>query len=242
MKNSAIALAALSLASLVAAMPHQSSSHVLMGRDGQCTSNANCPAGYCCSKYGYCGTGPDYCTGGSTPPPPPPTSGNCGNTGAPCASGQCCSQYGYCGTGPDYCGSTPPPSGGNPPPSGGNTVHGDNANGSIYRFGDANECHRILREYGACGISTYFQNVDPNSSFVAMPSGIFDKYGSAQHNTLCGKKITIKHNGVTRTGVVADRNLSNDNSIDMCLDLWTAFGGHDNDGTVIHNMSFDIAV
>lgn len=233
MKQSMLALIALTAASTVMAMPQlQGESPALLRRQGECTSNANCPSGQCCSKYGYCGTGADYC--GSTPPP---SSGNCGNTGAPCASGQCCSKYGYCGTGPDYCGST----GTNPPPGNGGTIHGDNANGSIYRFGDANECHRILREYGACGISTYFQNVDPNSSFVAMPSGIFDQYGSAQHNTLCGKKITITKNGVSRTGVVADRNLSNDNSIDMCLDLWTAYGGRDGDGTVIHGMSFDIA-
>lgn len=73
-----------------------------------------------------------------------------------------------------------------------------------------------------------------------MPAGFFDQYGSAQYNTLCGKKITITKNGVSRTGVIADRNLSNDNSIDMCLDLWTAFGGRDNDGTVIRGLSFDI--
>lgn len=225
MKQSTLAIL-LSMASTIAAASPQ-----LLRRQGECTSSSNCPSGQCCSKYGYCGTGADYCGGSS----PPSGGNNCGNTGAPCAAGQCCSQYGYCGTGPEYCGG-----GSNPPPTGGSGIHQDNANGSIYRFGDANECHRILREYGACGISTYFQNVDPNSSFVAMPAGFFDQYGSAQHNTLCGKKITITKNGVSRTGVVADRNLSNDNSIDMCLDLWTAFGGHDNDGTVIHGMSFDI--
>lgn len=218
------------MATIAMALP----SMALLARAGECTSNANCPAGSCCSQYGYCGTGSDYCNGST----PPPTTSNCGNTGAPCASGQCCSQYGYCGTGPDYCGS----SGGSLPPSDGNHAHSDNANGSIYRFGDATECHNILRDYGACGISTYFKNVNQGASFVAMPANVFDQYGAAQNNKLCGKTITITHNGVTRTGVVADRNLSNDDSIDMCLDLWTAFGGHDNDGTVIHNMSFDIAL
>ena len=31
----------------------------------KCTSNADCAAGLCCSKYGYCGTGPAYCGGTS---------------------------------------------------------------------------------------------------------------------------------------------------------------------------------
>uniref|UniRef100_A0A453CAJ3 Chitin-binding type-1 domain-containing protein n=3 Tax=Triticinae TaxID=1648030 RepID=A0A453CAJ3_AEGTS len=26
--------------------------------------NCNCPAGMCCSQWGYCGTGPDYCGAG----------------------------------------------------------------------------------------------------------------------------------------------------------------------------------
>lgn len=119
-------------------------------------------------------------------------------------------------------------------------VTGNNQNGSIFQFGDAKKCNNTFRQSGACGISTYFKNVDPNSSFVAMPAEVFDKYGSAQHNRLCGKTITMTHNGVTRTAIVADRNLSNDHSIDMCLDLWQAFGGHDNDGTVIHNFSWKI--
>lgn len=119
MKHSFTGLVALFMAAAVTAIP--ASSHLserqpdlsfsnLVSRAGECSSSANCPAGNCCSKYGYCGTGPDYCSG---------SQGNCGNTGAPCASGQCCSQYGYCGTGPDYCGTTTPPSGGDPPPTGG---------------------------------------------------------------------------------------------------------------------------
>ncbi|KAJ2976718.1 hypothetical protein NQ176_g4779 [Zarea fungicola] len=73
-----------------------------------------------------------------------------------------------------------------------------------------------------------------------MPAGVFDKFGSAQHNTLCGKTIKITRNGVTKTAIVADRNLSVDNSIDTCLDIWTAFGGHDNDGSLIHGASWTI--
>lgn len=76
---------------------------------------------------------------------------------------------------------------------------------------------------------------------VAMPSGVFDKYGAAQNNKLCGKVITMKRNGVTRKAVVADRNLSKDNSIDMCLDMWQAFGGRDGDGTLIRGFSWSVA-
>uniref|UniRef100_A0A803KW14 Chitin-binding type-1 domain-containing protein n=1 Tax=Chenopodium quinoa TaxID=63459 RepID=A0A803KW14_CHEQI len=32
-----------------------------MGDDGKCKSKGDCPKGMCCSKYGYCGSGPDYC-------------------------------------------------------------------------------------------------------------------------------------------------------------------------------------
>ncbi len=106
MKHSFSALLGLGLVSAVMAVPQsQAARYALLSRDGNCGSNSDCGAGYCCSKYGYCGQGADYCG----------SQGVCGNTGAPCAAGQCCSQYGYCGTGPDYCGSSNP-GGGNPPP------------------------------------------------------------------------------------------------------------------------------
>lgn len=116
-----------------------------------------------------------------------------------------------------------------------------NQNISIFAFGDATRCHHTLRDSGACGISTFFKNVNQEASFVAMPADVFDQHGSAQHNTLCGKTIKITHNGVTKTAIVADRNLSNDHSIDTCLDIWQAFGGHDGDGTIIRGASWTIA-
>ncbi len=160
-----------------------------------------------------------------------------------CAKGECCSQFGYCGTSAEYCGSgSEDEKEGNDSGNRDHHIHEDSVNGSIFQFGDASRCHSILREYGACGISTYFQDIKPDASFVAMPAAFFDQHGSSQHNQLCGKIITVKHNGVTRTAIVADRNYSKDNSIDMCLDLWTAFGGQDNDGTLIHDITFDIAL
>ena len=121
-------------------------------------------------------------------------------------------------------------------------VTGSNTPGSIFMFGSAANCRATFNQHGACGISTYFPHVDVKLPLVAMPSGVFDKYGAAQHNTLCGKTITMTHNGVTRKAVVADENTSAEQSIDMCLDLWTAFGGHDNDGTIIKPFSWSINV
>ncbi|KAL7818396.1 hypothetical protein V8C26DRAFT_428304 [Trichoderma gracile] len=118
---------------------------------------------------------------------------------------------------------------------------GTDQNGSIFMFGDPAGPRQLLFQSGACGLSTYFANqVDPSMPLVAMPAGVFDQFGAAQNNALCAKVITMTNNGVTRQAVVADRNLSVDNSIDMTLDLWEAFGGHDNDGTLIRGFSWSI--
>lgn len=61
-----------------------------------------CPAGECCSKWGYCGTTSEYCSN---------SQGcqlaygdcRCGSEFGKCASGKCCSQWGYCGTTDAYC-------------------------------------------------------------------------------------------------------------------------------------------
>ncbi|OAA46511.1 NLP/P60 protein [Beauveria brongniartii RCEF 3172] len=50
-----------SLISTAATMPHE-----LVALYGECSSSVNCAPGYCCSQYGYCGTGAEYC--GSSPP------------------------------------------------------------------------------------------------------------------------------------------------------------------------------
>ncbi|KAI9014027.1 hypothetical protein DFJ74DRAFT_681050 [Hyaloraphidium curvatum] len=100
--------------------------------DGRCGAGvATCyPEGPCCSQFGYCGSGGQYCDncqsmysfgnscGGhppSPPPPPPPppppnSNGRCGAAfgGAKCDGqwGQeCCSTYGWCGDRRDHCGT-----------------------------------------------------------------------------------------------------------------------------------------
>lgn len=121
------------------------------------------------------------------------------------------------------------------------TVSGTNP-GSIFQFGNAAACRQLFWQYGACGLSTYFQGkVDPNVPLVAVPGSVFSKYGNAQNNKLCAKIITMKRNGVTRQAVVADQNVGGDNSIDMCLDLWQAFGGKDGDGSILKGMTWSIA-
>ncbi|KAJ3106926.1 chitin deacetylase [Physocladia obscura] len=80
-----------------------------VGANGVCTSTESCISGLCCSQYGYCGSGTDYCnanslggTGGGI------VSGSVGQNGpctltSECEQNLCCSQYGYCGSGSDYC-------------------------------------------------------------------------------------------------------------------------------------------
>lgn len=110
MKYTFAALLCFGITAVTAIPSGQTSRYVLMARDGNCRASSDCAPGYCCSQYGYCGQGAEYCG----------SQGVCGNTGAPCGAGECCSQYGYCGTGPDYCGGSNPPGGGNdPPPTGG---------------------------------------------------------------------------------------------------------------------------
>jgi len=56
-------------------------------------------------------------------------------------------------------------------------------------------------------------------------------YGSSQYNKLCGKVATLTSRGLTKQVVVADTNVSPENSIDMTSDVWVFFGQTDNDGS-----------
>ncbi|KAJ5797052.1 uncharacterized protein N7518_005592 [Penicillium psychrosexuale] len=78
--------------------------------DGTCPAGVTCVGsafGDCCSPFGYCGTGSDYCvsTGNGTAT----QDGTCGPDygGTTCIPkfGNCCSIYGYCGNGTTYCGA-----------------------------------------------------------------------------------------------------------------------------------------
>lgn len=121
------------------------------------------------------------------------------------------------------------------------TISGSNP-GSIFQFGDTNACRDLFWQDGACGLSTYFNNgqVDPNMPLVAIPGSIFSQYGNWQNNRLCAKTITMHYNGVTQKAIIADQNVGGDNSVDMCLDMWQAFGGRDGDGSILRGMTWSI--
>ncbi|ORY37708.1 hypothetical protein LY90DRAFT_459306 [Neocallimastix californiae] len=85
-----------------------------VSKDGKCgprNNNTVCPAGECCSKYGYCGTTDDHCIKycvsefGICKNSNVSKDGKCGprNNNTVCPAGECCSKYGYCGTTDDHC-------------------------------------------------------------------------------------------------------------------------------------------
>ena len=113
---------------------------------------------------------------------------------------------------------------------------------SIFQYGDPAACRQLFYQYGACGLSTYQPNTDPNMPLVAIPGLVFDQYGASQNNQLCGKVITMTHDGITQQALVADQNVGGDNSVDVCLNTWEAFGGHDGDGSIIRDMHWEVAL
>uniref|UniRef100_A0A803L851 Chitin-binding type-1 domain-containing protein n=3 Tax=Chenopodium quinoa TaxID=63459 RepID=A0A803L851_CHEQI len=71
---------------------------------GECV-RGRCPGGLCCSKFGFCGSGPAYCGGAAEQAEAHPASvaaGEC--VRGRCPGGLCCSKFGFCGSGPAYCG------------------------------------------------------------------------------------------------------------------------------------------
>lgn len=70
---------------------------------GNCLVGSRCGTGLCCSAFGFCGSGLQYC---SAAPVVYPTAvypnRDCRLVG--CSAGYCCSPYGYCGTTAQYCG------------------------------------------------------------------------------------------------------------------------------------------
>ncbi|EMS64751.1 Agglutinin isolectin 2 [Triticum urartu] len=74
-------------------------------RCGEQGSGMECPNNLCCSQYGYCGMGGDYC-GNGCQNGACYTSKRCGSQagGKLCPNNLCCSQWGYCGLGSEFCG------------------------------------------------------------------------------------------------------------------------------------------
>jgi hypothetical protein len=74
-----------------------------------------------------------------------------------------------------------------------------------------------------------------------MPDTVMAGHGTAQHNTLYAKVVTMTVGSVTKTAVIADTNVSDTHSIDMTSDLWVAFGQRDYDGSIIPAVDWSIA-
>ena len=102
----------------------------LVQRCGPTNGNTVCNAPQCCSQFGWCGTGTEFCGVGCqgafgaacaspstsqstsvsrtvTPTRQPSPIVVCGptNGNAVCRSPNCCSQFGFCGTGAAFCGA-----------------------------------------------------------------------------------------------------------------------------------------
>lgn len=108
-------------------------------------------------------------------------------------------------------------------------------NGSIYSFADGASYNEIFYTAGNCGLSTYFSSNIPSSStipLVAMASAVMSQFGYSQNNELCGRTIEITGaNHVVQQAAIADT--AGTDIINMCIDLWEAFGGQDGDGTIM---------
>jgi len=85
-------------------------------QQGSCNQFCSDPS-LCCSQYGFCGSGIDYCDGFNPVSPDVPCGGEFVGNGICADSSLCCSQYGYCGTGTDYCSGGTNPTGPIPSPT-----------------------------------------------------------------------------------------------------------------------------
>jgi len=116
------------------------------GSNGRCGSGyGKCPAGECCSKWGYCGKTSEYCSN---------SQGcqlaygdcRCGNGFGNCEAGSCCSKWGYCGKTSEYCSNS----------QGCQLAYGDCRCGSSFGNCVAGSC---CSKWGYCGkTSEYCSN------------------------------------------------------------------------------------
>src|SRR6266487_3525695 len=71
---------------------------------GECSASNPCKVNACCSKFGHCGFGPDFCgTGCQAMCDAKPECGQYSDDPI-CPLNVCCSKFGYCGTTSDFCG------------------------------------------------------------------------------------------------------------------------------------------
>jgi hypothetical protein len=157
--------------------------------DGTCGSGTGytCEGsrfGECCSEYGYCGSGKDYCVThcdaafGLCKISPDGTCG--GDAGYSCSGsqfGSCCSKFGYCGSGDDYCtgncdagfgdcNASPPKASSTSTTSPSSNVSPDGTCGGTTGYTCAgSQFGSCCSKYGYCGATGDFcgSNCDPDS-------------------------------------------------------------------------------
>ncbi|ORX82461.1 L domain-like protein [Anaeromyces robustus] len=87
------------------------SSQETISSNGKCgPQDGKCPAGQCCSKYGWCGKSEKYCGAGCQSDfgfcnytLKISTNGKCGPKDGKCPAGKCCSKHGWCGNTSEHC-------------------------------------------------------------------------------------------------------------------------------------------
>ncbi|CAF3892870.1 unnamed protein product [Adineta steineri] len=80
--------------------------HVAIADSSTCSATSPCANGACCSQWGSCGYGPDFC--GKKCLSNCEAKAECGKYGKKetCPLNVCCSEFGFCGTTEDFCSIT----------------------------------------------------------------------------------------------------------------------------------------
>ncbi|KAJ1657349.1 hypothetical protein IWQ61_003238 [Dispira simplex] len=144
---------------------------------GQCNANTPCPDNMCCSQYGYCGTGSEFCGEGCQNGPCEGGQGSCSAKQACTDPTHCCSKFGFCGIGTEFCGAGCQ----NGPCEGSETPCSSTA-----ACADETLC---CSQYGYCGVGTEFcgagcQNGPCEGSITTSPTETFTSTPTSTSSTI----------------------------------------------------------
>ncbi|CAF3201730.1 unnamed protein product [Rotaria sp. Silwood2] len=131
------------------------------------SQSEECEPGMCRSKWGFCGTGPEYCD--NTDPQSEQQ-----NQGEECPPGMCRSKWGFCGIGPEYC----------------EEKH-DSSNPTAKLQTTRNECPPGMcrSKWGYCGTGPeYCEGSHDSSNFVAKPQSTQKNQGEECPPGMCRSK------------------------------------------------------
>jgi len=132
-----------------------------------------CPAGECCSKWGYCGTTSEYCSN---------SQGcqlaygdcKCGSGFGNCAAGSCCSKWGFCGKTSDYCSNS----------QGCQLAYGDCKCGSGFGKCAAGSC---CSKYGYCGKTAAYCSNSQGCQLAYGDCRCGSEFGSCASGNCCSQ-------------------------------------------------------